>query len=296
MPALVLCHSRAAGRQKTQFARFVLTPSRPYAGFRKLAKIAHVTLASVQMRLRALLLVSLLLVMFAGCAKRKKTWHTPPPPGKYVETGMASWYGYPYHGRPTASGEIYDMNKLTAAHRKLPFNTWVRVENLANHRKIDVRINDRGPFVRGRIIDLSRAAALGIDMLGSGTAKVRLTSIRPPRREPDAVRSAQLGAPQESPLPPETPRRPSPFAPVPVEHSAWRPLFAVQAGAFSARDRAERVCEQLKRYRAKVRDREARRPAHLSRAGRRIPGCGAGRGLRGRASKGVPWRIRRPPG
>ena len=224
-----------------------------HAASRKLAKNASGTLASVQMRLRALLLVWLLPVMFTGCAKRKKTWRTPPPPGKYVETGIASWYGYPYHGRPTASGEVYDMNKLTAAHRKLPFNTWVRVENLANRRKVDVRINDRGPFVRGRIIDLSRAAAVGIDMLGSGTAKVRLTSIRPPKRELDAAGSAPPPrAPQEG-APPEPSRRPSPFPPASVEHSAGRPLFAVQVGAFSARGRAERVCERLKGYQASAR-------------------------------------------
>ena len=80
-----------------------------------------------------------------------------------TETGIASWYGVPYDGRPTASGEIFDMRKLTAAHRALPFQTWVEVTNLSNGKQVDVRIIDRGPFVRGRIIDLSMAAARQIE-------------------------------------------------------------------------------------------------------------------------------------
>ncbi len=88
------------------------------------------------------------------------------------EKGIASWYGGKFHGRKTASGERYDMNKLTAAHKTLPFGTRVRVTNLDTGRKVVVRINDRGPFVRGRIIDLSRAAARKVDMIQAGTARV----------------------------------------------------------------------------------------------------------------------------
>ncbi len=88
------------------------------------------------------------------------------------EKGIASWYGGKFHGRKTASGERYDMNKLTAAHKTLPFGTRVRVTNLDTGRNVVVRINDRGPFVRGRIIDLSRAAARKVDMIRSGTARV----------------------------------------------------------------------------------------------------------------------------
>ncbi len=97
-----------------------------------------------------------------------------------TETGVASWYGYPYHGRQAADGEIYDMEKLVAAHRTLPFDTWVRVENLNNGKDVEVRIIDRGPFVGGRVIDLSHAAARAIDMIGTGTAPVRIVVIRPP--------------------------------------------------------------------------------------------------------------------
>ncbi len=102
---------------------------------------------------------------------------TSPDMG-WSETGIASWYGPGFHGRQTANGETYDMEAMTAAHKELPFNTWVRVESLDSGRTVEVRINDRGPFVGGRIIDLSRAAARQIDMLGSGTARVRVVVSR----------------------------------------------------------------------------------------------------------------------
>ncbi len=121
-----------------------------------------------------LLLVFLLLS--AGCAGG------PPPATSpdvgWSETGIASWYGPGFQGRQTANGETYDMEEMTAAHKQLPFNTWVQVESLDNGRTVEVRINDRGPFVDGRIIDLSRAAARQIDMLGSGIAQVQMVVVR----------------------------------------------------------------------------------------------------------------------
>jgi rare lipoprotein A len=87
---------------------------------------------------------------------------------------MASWYGAPFNGRRTSDGEVYNMHDLTAAHRTLPFNAVVRVTNLSNGKAVDVRINDRGPFVANRIIDLSYSAAEAIGMVGPGTAEVRL--------------------------------------------------------------------------------------------------------------------------
>ena len=91
--------------------------------------------------------------------------------------GIASWYGAAHHGRRTASGEIFDMNAMTAAHRTYPFGTRVRVTDLATGRTVVVRINDRGPFVRGRIIDLSRAAAARLGIVQAGTARVRVERI-----------------------------------------------------------------------------------------------------------------------
>ncbi len=125
------------------------------------------------------------LLLTAACSKKKPAPRTPqaPAPG-WTETGIASWYGDPYHGRNAANGEVYDMDQLTAAHRTLPFGALVRVTNLTNDRKVEVRINDRGPFVDGRIIDLSRAAAREIELIRPGTARVRIqllgyTSARP---------------------------------------------------------------------------------------------------------------------
>lgn len=119
------------------------------------------------------------------------------PQGPHTESGLASWYGFPYHGRSAASGEVYDMEGLTAAHPTLPFNTLVRVVNLANDKSIQVRITDRGPFMDGRIIDLSRAAARSIGLMDTGTAQVRVEVIgmgtmdaRPPAPAPVAARPA----------------------------------------------------------------------------------------------------------
>jgi len=104
----------------------------------------------------------------------------PPITGQYVEEGVASWYGVPFDGHRTSNGEIYDMHQFTAAHRTLPFNAIVRVTNLQNGKQTEVRINDRGPFVGNRIIDLSQSAAKAIDMVGPGTAQVRLEIIAGP--------------------------------------------------------------------------------------------------------------------
>jgi len=116
----------------------------------------------------------------AACRKKRKLPAPVPTRPGAVETGIASWYGYPYHGRRTASGEIYDMEKLTAAHRTLPFGTWVEVTNLDNRKRVRVRITDRGPFVEGRIIDLSLAAAREIDMVRAGIVKVRVQVVSGP--------------------------------------------------------------------------------------------------------------------
>tara|TARA_B100001123_G_scaffold448368_1_gene609065 strand:+ start:93310 stop:94206 length:897 start_codon:yes stop_codon:yes gene_type:complete len=128
------------------------------------------------------LFVVTLLLHFLGCGGRKKVKLPPPIPAVvgWSEKGVASWYGHPYHGRITSNGERYDMNKISAAHKSLPFDTWVRVRNRSNGKHVDVRINDRGPFVKGRIIDLSRAAAKKINMIGPGTAKVVIKVIAKP--------------------------------------------------------------------------------------------------------------------
>jgi rare lipoprotein A len=125
---------------------------------------------------QALVVTSSLALFLLSCGEKRTVRAAAPPPRPVtgVEVGVASWYGHPYHGRAAASGEVYDMEQFTAAHRTLPFGTLVRVTNLENNKYIDVRINDRGPFVDDRIVDLSRAAASAIDLIGPGTARVRL--------------------------------------------------------------------------------------------------------------------------
>lgn len=118
--------------------------------------------------IKAVLLTGSLALSFFCCAP------LATPPAENVQTGVASWYGPNFQGKLTSNKEIYDMNDLTAAHKSLPFGTYVMVTNLANGKSVTVRINDRGPFVKGRIIDLSYAAATAVDMIGTGTAPVRL--------------------------------------------------------------------------------------------------------------------------
>ena len=148
----------------------------------------------------------------------------PPPVEGGVQTGEASWYGPGFHGRRTANGERYDQDALTAAHRTLPFGTRVRVTNLDNGRTVDVRINDRGPFVAGRIIVLSRAGARVIGLIGPGVGPVRLEVL-----ESTAVVRAE----------PPPPARP---APAPVEPSR---AYVVEVALLRDASRAERLREVL---------------------------------------------------
>jgi len=121
--------------------------------------------------MKRLLAAFALLSLLAGCAS-----HDINPRG-YDETGMASYYGAQHQGKRTASGEPFDQHGLTAAHRQLPFGTRVKVTNLDNDKSVIVRINDRGPHTRGRLIDLSREAAAQLGMLQGGTARVRIQSL-----------------------------------------------------------------------------------------------------------------------
>jgi rare lipoprotein A len=130
-----------------------------------------------------------------------------------VETGVASWYGKPYDGRQAADGEIYDMETMVAAHRTLPFQTMVRVRNVKNDKTVDVRIIDRGPFVNGRIIDLSHAAARAIDLIGPGFGPVEVTILSTPASEAPAAGG----------------------------------LFGVQVGVFRERANADRMEERMEK-------------------------------------------------
>lgn len=129
-------------------------------------------------RATAPLLAVLIIIILGGCAARPAL--SPSPLPRDEMKGAASWYGHQYHGKPTANGEIYDMNALTAAHRTLPFNSHVKVQRTDNGREVEVRVNDRGPYVDGRVIDLSRGAAQKLDMVNKGVAPVQITPIEVP--------------------------------------------------------------------------------------------------------------------
>lgn len=111
-----------------------------------------------------------------------KRYFVMPSAQGYVEEGIASWYGSKFHGNKTSNGEVYDMYQFTAAHKSLPLPTFVEVTNLANNRKIILRVNDRGPFHENRIIDLSYAAALKLDIVKNGTGRVRVRAITDPKQ------------------------------------------------------------------------------------------------------------------
>lgn len=164
----------------------------------------------------------LLVAMLVGCSGHRRPADAP----RVLETGTASWYGPKFHGRHTANGERYDMHLMTAAHKTLPFGTVLEVRNLDNGKVCRVRVNDRGPFVRGRIVDVSYAAAQSLGMIGPGTARVELAVV--PAAGPAApvlVAAAGGGA---GPL------------------EAMDGSFTVQVGAFSESARAATLRDLLR--------------------------------------------------
>lgn len=187
-------------------------------------------------------LVAALLIAAAasGCASRADR-PTAPTRERFTQRGEASWYGPQFHGRATASGERFDMNRPSAAHRTLPFGTVVRVRNLDNGTEIDVRINDRGPFVRGRILDLSRAAAEGLGMIAAGIAEVRLWVISWPDEQVAraSIRARAGGNPARTGAPSTGTSAPPP---------AGRRATTLQAGAFRELERARRLAEDIRRF------------------------------------------------
>lgn len=164
-------------------------------------------------------------------------WYRPAEQPDYDEVGQASWYGSQHHGRPTSTGERFDMNALTAAHKTLPLPSLVEVTNRANGRRVILRVNDRGPFVDSRIIDLSRAAAEELGLLSQGVGEVRVRYVgRAPRtgggtpmQQADAAPAARPTASPQAATPPA------------LESSA----YWVQAGAFSDRRAAKRIADRL---------------------------------------------------
>jgi rare lipoprotein A len=169
----------------------------------------------------------------------------------YVERGVASWYGPGFHKVRTSTGEIYDMYGMSAAHKTLPLPAYVRVTNLQNGRSIVVRVNDRGPFVGNRIIDLSYTAASKLDMLRNGTAMVEVRSLDAapvPAPSPTPAQEAPITAADSAPA--AAPLTASPFEiaspAAPVAQVAVPAALFIQAGAFSDPKNAERLVEKLR--------------------------------------------------
>jgi rare lipoprotein A len=170
------------------------------------------------------------------------------PPG-YTEEGNASWYGEPFHGRRASNGEIYDMYKLTAAHRTLPFETMVRVTNLSNGKSTTVRITDRGPFIENRIIDLSLAAAREIDSVGPGVVPVRVEVLSPGVDPTTGFFTVQVGAFREHGNAERLRDRLNAlYSPIFIQQydSPDGLLYRVRVGKIAGEDAARQFSEQLR--------------------------------------------------
>ncbi len=190
-------------------------------------------------------------------------WYVPKEEPTYDQQGVASWYGDEFHMKPTANGEVFDMNVVSAAHTTLPLPSMVEVTNLDNGKKMTVRVNDRGPFVGGRVIDLSREAARRLGFDRQGTANVRVRYVGPAELgPPDAgLRHASYdGSPPPGSSLPAAPIPYSGLTPTAVASAPLAPIAAtqpartvastsgvyrVQAGAFSEAANAQRVADQL---------------------------------------------------
>jgi len=186
------------------------------------------------------ILLCLLFFAFSSCSTRSpqptdrpgqpkpyrvgSTWYYPVSDAtNFRQKGKASWYGKKFHGKKTSSGEIYNMHAMTAAHKTLPLGTYVRVHNLANGKSIEVRVNDRGPFVRGRIIDLSYTGATKLDIVGPGTAPVEIVALGKAGAADNGQSSGY----------------------VPVDYYSGN--FTFQVGAFSQKENAVRLKQRLEK-------------------------------------------------
>ena len=189
-------------------------------------------------------------------------WYYPRYDPSYAEVGIASWYGHPFHGRATANGELFDRDKPSAAHPTLPLPSIVRVTNLANQRQLELRVNDRGPFVGDRIIDLSQAAAraLGFEQHGITEVRVEFVGLADARGTPPQPTTppAQVAAARAHAVPAVAPQQPAApavrmaalQAPVAAIHGAddatgKRCLGFIQVGAFVDSERAVRLAKEL---------------------------------------------------
>jgi rare lipoprotein A len=172
-----------------------------------------------------------------------------PAPAKrvYRETGTASWYGRESHGRATASGEVFDMEGMSAAHRTLPLGTVIRVTNLDNFKSVTVKVNDRGPFVRNRIIELSYGAARELNFIAQGTAQVKIETLEPVNGGASYTVQAAVFTEEESAraLKDRLTKKFEQVSIVPFETSLGK-LYRVRVGSYGTEEKAELVASKLK--------------------------------------------------
>src|SRR5512139_1386812 len=209
------------------------------------------------MRVSAPLLAIALAVFIPACAGRapREEPSAPgqpppavvsPPPKAYLETGTASWYGRDFHGRTTASGDPFDMYGISAAHRTLPLGTVLRVTNLDNFKTIMVKVNDRGPFVRGRILDLSYGAARELGAVPQGSVRVKIEAVETP--EHTSVYTVQAAAFAElenaKTLKERLQRKYETVSIVPFETNVGK-FYRVRVGSYLTEEKAERIAGKL---------------------------------------------------
>jgi rare lipoprotein A len=198
-------------------------------------------------RRQALLMAAIpALALLAGCSRAVVTSPPAPPGLGGEEVGMASWYGAPHHGRRTASGEVYDMHQLTAAHRTLPFGTRVLVTNRDTSQSAELRVNDRGPFVEGRILDVSYAAARLLGAVGPGIIPVRVRVVSLPDRPAaaDGPYTVQIGS-FTTRARAEALRDAVRGATIAEATVAGEPVYRVHVGAYSDRTEAATAARAL---------------------------------------------------
>ncbi len=207
-------------------------------------------------RSRALTALIAAMLFAASCASASRPGTTeplvstipspPPVPGQiYRETGMASWYGRDFHGRKTANGETYDMYGITAAHRTLPLGTMIRVTNLENYQSIKVRINDRGPFARNRILDLSYGAAKELAFVAQGTTRVKIETLEPIQAALFTVQAAAFVEETNARLLKERLERKFETVYIVSHESNAGRFYRVRVGAYSSEEKAERIAGKL---------------------------------------------------
>ncbi|MEZ4818730.1 MAG: septal ring lytic transglycosylase RlpA family protein [Bdellovibrionota bacterium] len=199
----------------------------------------------MKIKYKKIIIIGLMTMLFSACGQRPAP--STSTTSQVQNVGYASWYGGKFHGRKTASGEIYDQDLMTAAHKTLSFGTLVRVTNLDNGKKTIVKINDRGPFVKGRIIDLSREAARRIDMLSTGTAKVKLEFLTqaPANQGQFIIQTGSFSDPENAQM--QQRDITAKFPTIRAQVAQNKGFFKVHLGPYTTNEKAQQDLDRIRR-------------------------------------------------